>query len=514
MSELNTLIFIPTYNEVDNVQILYKQIRDLRLDVDLLFVDDHSPDGTGEVIDDLVRQDNHTFAIHRHGKLGIGSAHQDGIRWAYERGYKRLITMDCDFSHSPEYLKDFISISEAADVVVGSRYLKEGSLREWNWFRKILTRLGHFLTLRVLGMPYDATGAYRLYRLDKIPQKFFLLVQSKGYSFFFESLYALHLNQFTIKELSIHLPGRTYGHSKMTFKDALQSLLQLWRTYLKPYINKNSYIYFQPLTGADSAFMATLDPYVQRGHLSPQQVQGEWDVYWTSKKRATGFIYDAIAAFYRVCIIRPILNHFIRKHFPQRAQVLHAGCGSGQVDRDVVRWVNITAMDISLVALNNYRRTNGQRCRLLHGDIFQIPVPDASFDGVYNLGVMEHFTREEIQQILKEFKRVLKSHGRMVLLVPPEFGLSVIFLKGVHFILNRILKKNIHLHPVEISRIQSRDYVYQVYEQNGLRLVDQYFGIRDMFTYYVVVLQKDEYEETSTANIEPQNSSRPEAVQA
>src|SRR5262245_16607640 len=188
MSELNTLIFIPTYNEVDNVQILYKQIRDLRLDVDLLFVDDHSTDGTGEVIDDLVRQDNHTFAIHRHGKLGIGSAHQDGIRWAYERGYKRLITMDCDFSHSPEYLKDFISISEAADVVVGSRYIKEGSLREWNWFRKILTHLGHFLTRRVLGMPYDATGAYRLYRLDKIPQKFFLLVQSKGYSFFFESL--------------------------------------------------------------------------------------------------------------------------------------------------------------------------------------------------------------------------------------------------------------------------------------------------------------------------------------
>ncbi|MBI3601364.1 MAG: polyprenol monophosphomannose synthase [Candidatus Omnitrophica bacterium] len=238
-----TLIFIPTYNEVENVRVIYEQIKKLNLDADILFCDDHSPDGTGGVIDEICVQDQQVFAIHRQGKLGIGTAHVRGIDWAYAQGYQQLITMDCDFSHSPFYIKKFIELAEAGDVIIGSRYIQEDSLKEWNFYRKFLTHLGHFLTKVLLKMPYDATGAFRLYRLDKIPQGIFHLPHSKGYSFFFESLYILMLNGLTIKEFSIHLPARTYGHSKMTLKGAYQSLLHLLQMYCTTLFRRHEFIY-------------------------------------------------------------------------------------------------------------------------------------------------------------------------------------------------------------------------------------------------------------------------------
>ena len=131
-----TLIFIPTYNEAENVENIYKQIKALNVDADMLFLDDNSPDGTGEIIDRISAADPSVHSIHRKGKLGIGSAHMDGIRWAYARGYKMLITMDCDLTHSPDYLPDFIRHSTDCDIVVGSRYMKKDSIVEWNLFRK------------------------------------------------------------------------------------------------------------------------------------------------------------------------------------------------------------------------------------------------------------------------------------------------------------------------------------------------------------------------------------------
>jgi dolichol-phosphate mannosyltransferase len=112
---------------------------------------------------------------------------------------------------------------------VGSRHLQAGSLREWNLFRKTLTRLGFLLTRLMLGIPYDSTGAYRLYRLDRIPQAAFAGVASRGYSFFFESLYLLHIQGFRITETPIELPARTYGRSKMKPRDILNSLSSLIR---------------------------------------------------------------------------------------------------------------------------------------------------------------------------------------------------------------------------------------------------------------------------------------------
>jgi dolichol-phosphate mannosyltransferase len=237
-------VCIPTYNEAENVKIIYQLIRILPIsnEIDLLFVDDNSPDGTGEILERMRAEDPNFYVLHRKGKEGIGSAHQAGIKWAYDQGYEHLVTMDCDLTHSPDDIEKFISQEAQNIVVIGSRYLQKDSLDTWNIFRKLLTRFGHFLTMVLLNMPYDASGAFRYYRIKSIPITIFEKVESKGYSFFFESLLVLSLNEIKIKEVPIKLPKRTYGNSKMSFKDAWTSLQFLIKMFRKKTFHKNTMI--------------------------------------------------------------------------------------------------------------------------------------------------------------------------------------------------------------------------------------------------------------------------------
>jgi dolichol-phosphate mannosyltransferase len=230
---LKTLIFVPTYNERDNVEPLCRAIT--AYDADVLFIDDGSSDGTAEILNRLALEVPQVKVIHRAGKLGVGSAHFDGITYAYRTGYDALITMDCDFTHPPERIPELIKkASQGYDIVTGSRHLQAGSLPGWSLYRKVLTSLGHLLTRVVLGMPYDATGAFRYYRLTTVPQEVFSLVEARGYAFFFESLYVLHLNGFKIGEVAIALPSRTQGNSKMDLSEIFRSLrLLLMMSYQK-----------------------------------------------------------------------------------------------------------------------------------------------------------------------------------------------------------------------------------------------------------------------------------------
>ena len=221
------LLFVPTYNEADNVCRLCCEIEELGLDADILFIDDNSPDGTGQILDDLAARAPRLRCVHRPAKLGIGSAHLQAIRWAYSQGYDVLLTMDADFTHTPAVIPEFIKQSPGFDVVVGSRFLLKESLPQWNLLRKTLTYGGHIATWFLLGMRLDATGAFRLYRLDRINAKCFDLVQSGGYAFFFESLYILWFNGVPVKEVPVVLPARTQGHSKMTIRDAVRSFRTL-----------------------------------------------------------------------------------------------------------------------------------------------------------------------------------------------------------------------------------------------------------------------------------------------
>ena len=220
---MKPLVFIPTYNEKDNVGRMCKETLALGTPLDLLFMDDNSPDGTGDALDALAREHPELKVIHREEKLGIGSAHLAGIAYAYDRGYQTLVTMDCDFTHSPTLIHEFLTLVRSANVVVGSRYMRPDSLPDWTIARKVLTIGGHFLTQRLLGVPQDATSAFRAYDLTVIPREAFDVVLSRGYSFFFESLLVLKENGFTIREATATLSARTHGQSKMNVNEIRRS---------------------------------------------------------------------------------------------------------------------------------------------------------------------------------------------------------------------------------------------------------------------------------------------------
>lgn len=226
------LIFIPTYNERKNVEMMCQQLLELDLDADILFIDDNSPDGTGAILDQLSRDCHGVSVIHRSGKLGIGSAHLDGIKYAYRHGYARLLTMDCDFSHSPSYIPKLIEESRDNDFVTTTRFVLENSLEGWGRFRKGLTSLGHFITKNLFGIGYDASGAFRLYKLSSLNPQLFDNIESKGYSFFLESLLLISHRGYKIIEIPIILPNRIRGDSKMRYIDIFKGLYFIIKTYL------------------------------------------------------------------------------------------------------------------------------------------------------------------------------------------------------------------------------------------------------------------------------------------
>ena len=225
------LIFVPTYNERENVEAMVRELVALNLDADLLFLDDGSPDGTGGILDRLAAKTPRLSVVHRPGKAGIGTAHQHGIRHAYAQGYDVLITLDCDFTHKPGDIRTLLDALRGHDLSTGSRYMEAGSLPDWNLLRRSLTAVGHLLTRRLLSIKYDATGALRAYDLRRIDRRIFDEVEAGGYGFFFESMFRLTRAGYTVGEFPIVLPARTYGTSKMSLRETLKSgmrLIALW----------------------------------------------------------------------------------------------------------------------------------------------------------------------------------------------------------------------------------------------------------------------------------------------
>jgi len=221
------------------------------------------------------------------------------------------------------------------------------------------------------------------------------------------------------------------------------------------------------------------------------EYEKDWDVYWKKQRTAGNILYDVIASFYRTFVIKPALNHFLKKYFQPKSRILHAGCGSGQVDTEISKIFNIIAMDISANALEIYRKVNKNRGQLVKGDIFAIPLSQNSVDGIYNLGVMEHFSHKDIQKMLKEFHRVLKEDGKVAIFWPPEFGSSVTFLKLVKYLLEKVFgKKDVKIHPDEISRIQSKEEAIGIFEKADFKVLEYYFGPRDFFTHSIIIAQK------------------------
>lgn len=215
-----------------------------------------------------------------------------------------------------------------------------------------------------------------------------------------------------------------------------------------------------------------------------------WDSYWSRKDRATGKFYDAVATAYRTQVIRRNLEHWLFRVFPDGSRLLHAGCGSGGVDSGLHSRMKITAVDISPAAVSVYRANNPDADDVRQADIFALPFERNTFDGAYNLGVLEHFTTEEIVRILSELNRVLKPNGKIVIFWPHVRGTSVAVLKGAHWFLRSVLKRQEAFHPPEISLIQSAEWVSELLARGGFALEDYSFGPRDFFVQAVVVAVK------------------------
>jgi len=222
-----------------------------------------------------------------------------------------------------------------------------------------------------------------------------------------------------------------------------------------------------------------------------ESLRDEWDTYWAGRRhdRAERSIYDIGAQFYRRYLIEPLLTSVLTREFKPGSKLLHAGCGGGEVDKRVVSDFKVTALDISPNALDLYRSRHPSVEAIIK-NIFDLSDLSARFDGVYNLGVMEHFSPQQIVEILKQFNDVLKPGGKVVLLWPPVYGLSVIALHGIHFVLNKLLRRDIQLHPLEPTKVSSRRQIASYLDAAGFRLRSMQFGPRDAFTYVVVVADK------------------------
>lgn len=214
----------------------------------------------------------------------------------------------------------------------------------------------------------------------------------------------------------------------------------------------------------------------------------EWDDYWTQKAKFHHKLYDKVAIYYRKYIIKPYLTRYLNKHFQKGSILLHAGCGSGQLDEDLIQEYEIIGIDSSKPALELYKNYNEN---YVYGDILNTKFKSETFDGIYNLGVMEHFTTESFRLALREFKRILKPDGKIILFVPPEYGSTVIFFKIVNYILNNLLKKNIYFQPPEINRVIARGCTEKLVNSEGFELVSFDFEPSDLFTHVAIVIKKN-----------------------
>ncbi|PYP97347.1 MAG: dolichyl-phosphate beta-D-mannosyltransferase [Gemmatimonadetes bacterium] len=211
------LVVIPTYNEVENVPSLVPQVlaQDPRLEV--LVVDDGSPDGTGRLAEALAAKQPRVHVLHREGKLGLGTAYLTGFRWALERGYDYVFEMDADHSHDPGHLKDFLKAVEQADLVLGSRYL-EGKVTVVNWSmgRLLLSYCANIYARWITGLHiWDLTGGFKCFRRHVLEAIDLSRVRSNGYAFQIEMSVRAWRKGFKLKEIPIVFVDRTEGQSKM-----------------------------------------------------------------------------------------------------------------------------------------------------------------------------------------------------------------------------------------------------------------------------------------------------------
>ena len=229
-SHEKTLIIIPTYNELENLPLLVEEVHKIVPHVDILVADDDSPDGTGKLADELAAKDERINVLHRKLKEGLGKAYVDGFQWALDRDYELIFEMDCDFSHQPKHLPEFIAATKDADLVLGSRYIKGGGTVGWGLSRKIISSGGNWYARMILGLPYkDLTGGFKCFRRKVLESLDIHNLYSFGYCFQIELTYRAHKKGFRIAQTPIIFPDRERGQSKMSGKIFKEAFVTVWK---------------------------------------------------------------------------------------------------------------------------------------------------------------------------------------------------------------------------------------------------------------------------------------------
>ncbi len=233
------LIIFPTYNERENIEKIVHAVLPLDPRVHVLIVDDNSPDGTGKIADRLVAEESKVNVLHRAKKEGLGQAYIAGFKWAMERKFDYIFEMDADFSHGPEYIKDFLREIKEYDVVIGSRYISGVNVINWPMSRLLLSYFANVYTRIITGLPLrDATGGFKCFRRVVLETLDLDDVQSSGYSFQIEMSMRVWKKGFTIKEIPIIFVDRTAGESKMSKKIVREAIWMVWWLRLKAIIGK------------------------------------------------------------------------------------------------------------------------------------------------------------------------------------------------------------------------------------------------------------------------------------
>lgn len=223
------LIIIPTYNERENIAKLIEQILYLPILVDILIVDDNSPDGTGKIVEDLQINNPRIKLLNRSGKLGLGTAYIEGFKIALAQNYQFIITMDADFSHDPKYLPQLVDDLKNFDLIIGSRYIKNGGVKNWPLKRRLLNRLGNLYAKTILNTPInDNTAGFMAIQIEFLQKLNLDKINGKGYAFLMELKYALFNNGAKIKELPIIFVERILGKSKISTNIIEEGLVMPW----------------------------------------------------------------------------------------------------------------------------------------------------------------------------------------------------------------------------------------------------------------------------------------------
>lgn len=226
------LVIIPTFNERENLPLIYRRLKDACPHVHLLIVDDSSPDGTGELADELATADPaHTHVMHRTAKDGLGAAYLAGFAWGLGRDYSVLVEMDADGSHPPEQLHRLLDAVDAgADLAIGSRYVEGGTVRNWPWRRLALSKTANTYSRIALGIGvHDITAGYRAYRREVLEAIDLDRVDSKGYCFQIDLTWRTVCNGFAIVEVPITFTERELGVSKMSGSNIVEALNKVTR---------------------------------------------------------------------------------------------------------------------------------------------------------------------------------------------------------------------------------------------------------------------------------------------